>query len=170
MSYLWTYVSIPSKTSSCLTYLIFSLSCHITHCSHVLSSATRGYLCNKEVRSSKRCERGRDRQTVNSKLYLNTGFYQFTLLVFIKDRHRELREVFWSITCILCLINTNTYYWITFNLSHPIRDLYYCDVPFFGSQGVVDEIVENLACMLRVPRHSLRVVNKVYLVPFSHFI
>ena len=40
-----------------------------------------------------------------------------------------------------------------------LRDIYYSDVPFFGNQGVVDSIVDNLACMLRVPRFCLHVVS-----------
>ena len=39
------------------------------------------------------------------------------------------------------------------------RDIYYSDVIFFGSQSVVDEIIDNLACMLKVPRHCLHVVG-----------
>ena len=39
------------------------------------------------------------------------------------------------------------------------RDIYYSDVVFFGSQNVVDEIIDNLACMLKVPRHCLHVVS-----------
>ena len=39
------------------------------------------------------------------------------------------------------------------------RDIYYSDVVFFGSQSVVDEIIDNLACMLKVPRHCLHVVS-----------
>ncbi|CAH3179088.1 unnamed protein product [Porites lobata] len=38
------------------------------------------------------------------------------------------------------------------------RDIYYSDVVFFGSQSVVDEIIDNLACMLKVPRHCLHVI------------
>jgi len=39
------------------------------------------------------------------------------------------------------------------------RDIYYSDVVFFGSQSIVDEIIDNLACMLKVPRHCLHVVS-----------
>ncbi|XP_020605537.1 meiotic recombination protein SPO11-like [Orbicella faveolata] len=38
------------------------------------------------------------------------------------------------------------------------RDIYYSDVPFFGNQGVVDSVVDNLACMLKVPRYCLHVL------------
>ncbi|XP_078361667.1 meiotic recombination protein SPO11-like [Oculina patagonica] len=38
------------------------------------------------------------------------------------------------------------------------RDIYYSDVPFFGNQGVVDSIIDNLACMLKVPRYCLHVL------------
>ena len=39
------------------------------------------------------------------------------------------------------------------------RDLYYADKTFFGTQQVVDEAFDNLACMLHVPRSSLHVVT-----------
>ena len=39
------------------------------------------------------------------------------------------------------------------------RDIYYSDVVFFGSQSIVDDIIDNLSCMIRVPRHSLHVVS-----------
>ncbi|PFX31488.1 Meiotic recombination protein SPO11 [Stylophora pistillata] len=38
------------------------------------------------------------------------------------------------------------------------RDIYYSDVPFFGNQNVVDSIIDNIACMLKVPRHCLHVL------------
>ncbi|RMX48287.1 hypothetical protein pdam_00014730 [Pocillopora damicornis] len=38
------------------------------------------------------------------------------------------------------------------------RDIYYTDVPFFGNQSVVDSIIDNIACMLKVPRHCLHVL------------
>ncbi|XP_067033456.1 meiotic recombination protein SPO11-like [Acropora muricata] len=38
------------------------------------------------------------------------------------------------------------------------RDIYYSDVVFFGSQSIVDDIIDNLSCMIRVPRHCLHVV------------
>lgn len=40
-----------------------------------------------------------------------------------------------------------------------LRDIYYSDVAFFGNQSVVDSIVDNLACMLKVPRYCLHVVS-----------
>jgi meiotic recombination protein SPO11 len=38
------------------------------------------------------------------------------------------------------------------------RDIFYNDVPFFGSQTTVDHAVDDISCMLNVPRHSLHVV------------
>jgi hypothetical protein len=38
------------------------------------------------------------------------------------------------------------------------RDLYYIDVNFFKSQKCTDSILENLACMLNIPRNSLHIV------------
>ncbi|KAJ7387730.1 endodeoxyribonuclease [Desmophyllum pertusum] len=40
------------------------------------------------------------------------------------------------------------------------RDIYYSDVPFFGNQSVVDAIIDNLACMLKVPRYCLHVQRR----------
>ena len=42
------------------------------------------------------------------------------------------------------------------------RDIYYQDAAAFGSQSFVDNIVENIACMLQLPRWRLHVVR------FSH--
>lgn len=41
------------------------------------------------------------------------------------------------------------------------RDIYYQDPEFFGSQHVLDGIVDNISCMLHVPRWSLHVVRIV---------
>lgn len=39
-----------------------------------------------------------------------------------------------------------------------IRDIYYSDVALFETQAKTDKVIENLACMLNVPRNSLNVV------------
>ena len=39
------------------------------------------------------------------------------------------------------------------------RDIYYNDVTFFGTQAVVDHAVDDISCMLDVPRHYLHVVS-----------
>ena len=39
------------------------------------------------------------------------------------------------------------------------RDLYYQDTQVFGSQTCVDAIVDNISCMLRVPRACLHIVS-----------
>ena len=41
------------------------------------------------------------------------------------------------------------------------RDLYYQDVQLYGSQGTVDHIVDNISCMLGVPRWQLHVVRDI---------
>ncbi|XP_063968055.1 meiotic recombination protein SPO11-like [Lytechinus pictus] len=38
------------------------------------------------------------------------------------------------------------------------RDLYYSDVQSFGSQSIVDDIVDNLCCLLQVPRRCLHIL------------
>ena len=48
------------------------------------------------------------------------------------------------------------------------RDIYYSDVVFFGSQGIVDDIIDNLSCMIRVPRHCLHVVSLLTLRSLFH--
>lgn len=47
------------------------------------------------------------------------------------------------------------------------RDIYYSNVGLFGNQRRTDAAVENIACMLRVPRNSLNVVREVdsFLMP-----
>ena len=42
------------------------------------------------------------------------------------------------------------------------RDVYYADKVLFGTQQAVDEVFNDLACMLQVPRSSLHVVNMLY--------
>nr|WQM43595.1 spo11 initiator of meiotic double strand breaks [Eurycea tynerensis] len=39
------------------------------------------------------------------------------------------------------------------------RDIYYTDVQLFGTQSVVDNIVNDISCMLKVPRRSLHVLS-----------
>ncbi|CAB4043462.1 meiotic recombination SPO11 isoform X1 [Paramuricea clavata] len=38
------------------------------------------------------------------------------------------------------------------------RDIFYNDVPFFGSQTIVDRAVDDISCMFDVPRHSLHIL------------
>lgn len=64
-----------------------------------------------------------------------------------------VRLMNWIFLCNFCLI---------------LRDIYYSDVPFFGNQGVVDSIVDNLACMLKVPRYCLHVVSFSQLKTLPH--
>ena len=45
------------------------------------------------------------------------------------------------------------------NDSYFFRDLYYQDTQQFGSQTMVDDIVDNISCMLRIPRWDLHVVS-----------
>ncbi|XP_069057720.1 meiotic recombination protein SPO11 [Pleurodeles waltl] len=39
------------------------------------------------------------------------------------------------------------------------RDIYYRDVQLFGTQSVVDNIVNDISCMLKIPRRSLHVLS-----------
>lgn len=38
------------------------------------------------------------------------------------------------------------------------RDIYYNDVPFFGNQRFVDNAVDDISCMLNIPRYSLHIL------------
>ncbi|XP_061231346.1 meiotic recombination protein SPO11 isoform X3 [Neopsephotus bourkii] len=40
-----------------------------------------------------------------------------------------------------------------------IEDIYYSDILLFGSQSVVDNIINDISCMLRIPRRSLHVLS-----------
>ncbi|NWZ83796.1 SPO11 protein, partial [Poecile atricapillus] len=39
------------------------------------------------------------------------------------------------------------------------RDIYYSDTLLFGSQSVVDQIINDISCMLKIPRRSLHVLS-----------
>lgn len=43
--------------------------------------------------------------------------------------------------------------------SHFHRDIYYTDSQLFGNQASVDNIIDDISCMLKVPRRSLHVVS-----------
>ncbi|NXA34284.1 SPO11 protein, partial [Eudromia elegans] len=39
------------------------------------------------------------------------------------------------------------------------RDIYYTDKPLFGSQTIVDNIINDISCMLKIPRRSLHILS-----------
>ncbi|NXL88136.1 SPO11 protein, partial [Alectura lathami] len=39
------------------------------------------------------------------------------------------------------------------------RDIYYSDTLLFGSQSVVDNIIDEISCMLKIPRRSLHILS-----------
>ncbi|ELW71194.1 mRNA export factor [Tupaia chinensis] len=41
----------------------------------------------------------------------------------------------------------------------PSRDIYYTDSQLFGNQTVVDSIINDISCMLKVPRRSLHILS-----------
>nr|XP_025957683.1 meiotic recombination protein SPO11 isoform X5 [Dromaius novaehollandiae]XP_025957684.1 meiotic recombination protein SPO11 isoform X5 [Dromaius novaehollandiae]XP_025957685.1 meiotic recombination protein SPO11 isoform X5 [Dromaius novaehollandiae]XP_025957687.1 meiotic recombination protein SPO11 isoform X5 [Dromaius novaehollandiae]XP_025957688.1 meiotic recombination protein SPO11 isoform X5 [Dromaius novaehollandiae] len=41
------------------------------------------------------------------------------------------------------------------------RDIYYTDTLLFGSQSVVDNIIDDISCMLKIPRRSLHIAVTV---------
>ncbi|XP_028625560.1 meiotic recombination protein SPO11 isoform X3 [Grammomys surdaster] len=55
------------------------------------------------------------------------------------------------LSMIYKLIQSNTY--------ATKRDIYYMDSQLFGNQATVDSIVDDISCMLKVPRRSLHVLS-----------
>lgn len=52
------------------------------------------------------------------------------------------------------------------------RDIYYNDTRLFGSQRAVDSVVDDVSCLLKVPRRALHVVGvpvTLRPVPFFFF-
>uniref|UniRef100_A0A8C5TU91 DNA topoisomerase (ATP-hydrolyzing) n=1 Tax=Malurus cyaneus samueli TaxID=2593467 RepID=A0A8C5TU91_9PASS len=39
------------------------------------------------------------------------------------------------------------------------RDIYYSDTLLFGSQSIVDQIINDISCMLKIPRRSLHILS-----------
>ncbi|XP_040132476.1 meiotic recombination protein SPO11 isoform X4 [Ictidomys tridecemlineatus] len=57
------------------------------------------------------------------------------------------------LSMIYKLVQSNTY--------ATKRDIYYTDSQLFGTQTVVDDIINDISCMLRVPRRSLHIAVAV---------
>ncbi|XP_073094190.1 meiotic recombination protein SPO11 isoform X5 [Manis javanica] len=55
------------------------------------------------------------------------------------------------LSMIYKLVQSNTY--------ATKRDIYYTDSQLFGSQTVVDNIINDISCMLKVPRRSLHILS-----------
>ncbi|NXJ63093.1 SPO11 protein, partial [Rostratula benghalensis] len=55
------------------------------------------------------------------------------------------------LSMIYKMVQTNTY--------ATKRDIYYSDTLLFGSQSVVDNIINDISCMLKIPRRSLHVLS-----------
>lgn len=53
----------------------------------------------------------------------------------------------------------NTCFYQCVNWHTVCRDIYYNNTQLFGSQKTVDSIVDDISCMLKVPRRSLHVVS-----------
>ncbi|XP_038187477.1 meiotic recombination protein SPO11 isoform X2 [Arvicola amphibius] len=69
------------------------------------------------------------------------------------------------LSMIYKLVQSNTYAtkrtWRSFTVStlHFHRDIYYTDSQLFGNQAAVDNIIDDISCMLKVPRRSLHVLS-----------
>ncbi|XP_042555165.1 meiotic recombination protein SPO11 isoform X1 [Dipodomys spectabilis] len=55
------------------------------------------------------------------------------------------------LSMIYKLVQSNTY--------ATKRDIYYTDSQLFGNQAVVDNIIDDISCMLKVPRRSLHILS-----------
>ncbi|KAM4842619.1 meiotic recombination protein SPO11 isoform 2-T2 [Thomomys bottae] len=55
------------------------------------------------------------------------------------------------LSMIYKLVQSNTY--------ATKRDIYYTDSQLFGNQSVVDTIIDDISCMLKVPRRSLHILS-----------
>ncbi|MEE6524505.1 hypothetical protein FKM82_024025, partial [Ascaphus truei] len=55
------------------------------------------------------------------------------------------------LSVIYKLVQSNTY--------ATKRDIYYTDVQLFGTQSVVDNIINDVSCMLKFPRRSLHILS-----------
>ncbi|XP_012879781.1 PREDICTED: meiotic recombination protein SPO11 isoform X2 [Dipodomys ordii] len=55
------------------------------------------------------------------------------------------------LSMIYKLVQSNTY--------ATKRDIYYTDSQLFGKQAVVDNIIDDISCMLKVPRRSLHILS-----------
>ncbi|NXD13939.1 SPO11 protein, partial [Nothocercus nigrocapillus] len=51
-----------------------------------------------------------------------------------------------------CIVSTNTLFYLH-------RDIYYTDTLLFGSQSIVDNIINDISCMLKIPRRSLHILS-----------
>lgn len=51
------------------------------------------------------------------------------------------------------------YFIITYTIFYLNRDIYYTDPQLFGNQSIVDNIVNDISCMLKIPRRSLHIVS-----------
>ncbi|XP_069740854.1 meiotic recombination protein SPO11 isoform X3 [Narcine bancroftii] len=67
-----------------------------------------------------------------------------------KSAHR-FALVLKALSMIYKLVQSNTF--------ATKRDLYYNDTQLFGSQAVLDGIIDDVCCMLKVPRRSLHVLS-----------
>ncbi|KFU83474.1 Meiotic recombination protein SPO11, partial [Chaetura pelagica] len=51
-----------------------------------------------------------------------------------------------------CILIANTIFCLD-------RDIYYSDTQLFGSQTIVDNIINDISCMLKIPRRSLHILS-----------
>ncbi|NXH19383.1 SPO11 protein, partial [Bucco capensis] len=61
------------------------------------------------------------------------------------------------LSMIYKMVQSNTY--ATQTMKHTFLDIYYSDTLLFGSQTVVDNIINDISCMLKIPRRSLHILS-----------
>lgn len=94
---------------------------------------------------------------VQSDSYATKRLFYFLFQIILPN------EVFQQIKLFLCPAVTYALFGLfAHNLSVYLfvrRDIYYNNTQLFGSQKTVDSIVDDISCMLKVPRRSLHVVS-----------
>ncbi|XP_064460695.1 meiotic recombination protein SPO11-like [Ornithodoros turicata] len=80
-----------------------------------------------------------------------------------KPSHSKTVTAFGSVSSLrkfslMLHILSKIHYLLSTGTKSTKRQIYYEDVVLFGSQGIVDRIVEDIACMLEVQRHALNLL------------
>ncbi|XP_065422106.1 meiotic recombination protein SPO11 isoform X2 [Chrysemys picta bellii] len=105
------------------------------------------------------------RQTgLHSPYWITTGFPCFVPSRRQPEKRPELRKLAPPITfakslALILKILSVIYKMVQNNTYATKRDIYYSDTLLFGSQSVVDNIVNDISCMLKIPRRSLHILS-----------
>ncbi|CAL8367594.1 unnamed protein product [Lota lota] len=83
-------------------------------------------------------------------LQMNTGSSVTTIRSDCPMSVTKFAHIFKILSIIYKLVQSNSY--------ATKRDIYYNDTQLFGSQRTVDSVVDDISCMLKVPRRTLHVL------------